>query len=197
MRLTPAARLALPLVLLLLATPALLRAGDSGTDEAQMQAMQAAMAVGEHQKHLAVLEGTWAARVSMWMAPGGEPMVSEGNAHFKMLMGGRYLQQTFKGEFNGMPFEGMGLVAYDNVRKEYVSTWMDNMGTGIAIERGTCEGGKVFRSSGEYSDPVAGPVTMRSVHRIESPDRTVLEMFVQGPDGKEFRTMEIIYTRTC
>ncbi len=31
----------------------------------------------------------------------------------------------------GMPFEGMGIDGYDNLAKQYVSTWVDNMGTGI------------------------------------------------------------------
>lgn len=165
-------------------------------DDTQMQAMLAAMAPGEHHAHLAALAGTWDAEVSMWMAPGSEPMVSEGTAEMTMLMGGRVLQQVFKGSFMGMPFEGMGFIGYDNVRQQYVSTWMDNMGTGIAMETGTCEGGKIFRSSGEYSDATTGSVvTMRSVHRIESPTRTTLEMYAQGPDGTEHKTMQVVYTR--
>jgi len=36
----------------------------------------------------------------------------------------------------GMPFEGMGLDGYDNASKEYISIWIDNMGTGIMYMKG-------------------------------------------------------------
>lgn len=37
----------------------------------------------------------------------------------------------------GMPFEGHGTLAYDNHRKMFVSTWIDNMGSGIMVLEGT------------------------------------------------------------
>ena len=36
---------------------------------------------------------------------------------------------------------------------------------------------------------------MGSVTRIESNDKNLFEMFGPGPDGKEFRQLEITYTR--
>ena len=49
----------------------------------------------------------------------------------KMLLDGRFLQQEFTGEMMGQPFSGVGINAYDNLRKRYVTTWIDTMGTGI------------------------------------------------------------------
>ena len=36
-----------------------------------------------------------------------------------------------------MPFEGMGIVGYDNLLKKFVSVWIDNMGTGLMPGTGT------------------------------------------------------------
>jgi hypothetical protein len=47
-----------------------------------------------------------------------------------MILGGRYQQSMIKGNMMGMPFEGMGLLGYDNAQKLFYSTWVDNMGTG-------------------------------------------------------------------
>ena len=52
-------------------------------------------------------------------------------------MGGRYLEQRFKGDIMGMPFEGIGYTGYDNVKKQYWGTWMDNMSTGMMTSTGT------------------------------------------------------------
>ena len=70
-------------------------------------------------------------RSSSWMAPGADPMVMDGTSENRWVMGGRYLEQRFNGNFMGMPFEGIGYTGYDNVKKQYWGTWMDNMSTGM------------------------------------------------------------------
>jgi hypothetical protein len=51
-------------------------------------------------------------------------------------MGNRYQQSTFAGDFMGQPVEGMGTLAYDNAKKQFESTWTDNMGCGIVKTTG-------------------------------------------------------------
>jgi Protein of unknown function (DUF1579) len=46
-----------------------------------------------------------------------------------MILGGRYQQSTTKGSFNNMPFEGISLLGYDNAKKVFMNSWVDNMGT--------------------------------------------------------------------
>ena len=41
----------------------------------------------------------------------------------------------------GMPFQGMSTMAYDNGKKTFMSTWIDNMGTGILETEGTYDAG--------------------------------------------------------
>jgi len=35
------------------------------------------------------------------------------------------------GKMKDMMFKGMGMEGYDNVKKKFVASWIDNMGTGI------------------------------------------------------------------
>ena len=46
-------------------------------------------------------------------------------------LGGRYVIGKFAGTMMGQPFEGMSTMGYDNAKKMFTSTWVDNMGTGI------------------------------------------------------------------
>src|SRR5216684_3555963 len=40
------------------------------------------------------------------------------------------------GKMKDMTFKGMGIEDYDNVKKKFVGTWVDNMGTGIMMSEG-------------------------------------------------------------
>ena len=100
------------------------------------EAMMKAMAPGEQQKKLARFVGDWTFTNKAWMAPGQPPIEAAGTMHAESLMGGRYVEHTWKGNMMGMPFEGRGTEAYDNIGKMYVNSWVDNMGTGIMSRPG-------------------------------------------------------------
>ena len=88
---------------------------------------------GDPHKKLAAANGTWDAEVTSWMAMGAPPTVSKGSAVNRMVMDGRYQVSDFSGDMMGMPFNGLSTTAYDNYKKVFVSTWIDNMGTGIMM----------------------------------------------------------------
>jgi hypothetical protein len=164
--------------------------------DAYMEAMMKAGTPGDPHKALAVMEGTWNTTVKAWMAPGAEPMTSEGVSEMKMVLGGRYLHQTFKGNFGGMPFEGLGYTGYDNVKKQYWGTWMDNMSTAMMSSKGEMSEGGAMTFSGTMTDPMTGEdQPVKEKIRMEGNDRIEMEMWGPGPDGKMFKTMEIVYTR--
>jgi hypothetical protein len=164
---------------------------------AEMEAMMKAMSPGEQQKKLARLAGDWTFTNKMWMAPGQPPAESTGTMHGEILMGGRYVEHTWKGSFMGMPFEGRGTEAYDNVAKQYVNSWVDNMGTGIMYQTGTCDdAAKVCTYHGDIWDPMSGKkTTMKQVITWMDDNSFKNEMYGQGPDGKEMKMVEIVATR--
>ena len=168
-----------------------------GDAEEMMKQWQEAMAPNENHALLKQREGKWTYKVKMWMAPGAPPQESEGKSSSKMAMGGRYLIDHVEGEFNGMPFKGMSILGYDNVKKKFVSSWIDNFGTGFMVGTGTYDAEKkTWTFKTEQSDPMSGKTAKgRSVERLVDENHWEMTMYSIGPDGKEMKSMEIKYTR--
>ena len=167
----------------------------AGPSQAEMEAMMKAMAPGAEHKLLARMAGNWEFTSKMWMAPGAPPSESSGTVHSEMILGGRYVQSVWKGNFMGMDFEGHGTEGYDNLAKKYVSSWVDNMGTGILYTSGTCEQG-VCKQAGSMIDPMTGKDTpWKSVVTWQDDNTFKLEMFGNDPSGKEMKMMEFTVKR--
>ena len=164
--------------------------------DAEMKAWQAYMTPGEPHKMLAKSNGTWNGDVTMW-TPGAPAQKSKSVAVNKMIMNGLYQQSTHKGTMWGKPFEGISTVGYDNGRKVYVSTWIDNMGSGIMLMEGTWDDAtKSIAFKGTCTDPSSGNVmNVRETFKIIDDKTQMMEMYMPGPDGKEFKTMEIKFTK--
>ncbi|MBK9733207.1 MAG: DUF1579 domain-containing protein [Chitinophagaceae bacterium] len=183
----------------LLCLIALLFAGShvmAQTDD-QMKAWMAYSTPGEAQKMMSKSEGDWKAETTWWMDPSKEPQKSSGTAHNEMVMGGRYLTTRFKGDMMGMPFEGLGTIAYDNGKKIYISTWIDNMGTGLGYMEGKMGADrKSIELRGKMYEPTIGKdVMMREVHTFVDENHQKIEMYTTGNDKKEMKTMEINLSR--
>jgi hypothetical protein len=161
----------------------------------QMEAWAKIAAPGTQHAEMVKSVGKWKTTIKSWMAP-GEPTVTEGSSTCTALLGGRFLQEEFKGTFGEGPFEGFGLTGYDNQHQEYVGTWMDSMGTGIMMTRGKMDPtGKILTMTAEYDDPITGKkVPMRMVTRHVDADTRVFEMYGMQ-EGKEVKQMEITYKR--
>lgn len=170
--------------------------GDAETQK-MMAAWQKYMTPGKFHEAMNYFTGDWEVVNTMWMTPGAEPQMWSGTATYKMMLGGRYLHGSFTGTFMGQPFQGYSIQGYDNYRKEYVTIWIDNMGTGIYELRGQCDADcKVTTLSGVWDDPIAGGKSrVRDVTTIVDENSFKMEMFQTGPDGKEFKSMEGMYTR--
>jgi hypothetical protein len=158
--------------------------------------MKAAMPGPEHQQ-MARMAGKWRLQVTSWMAPGAPPMKSEGTAEFKTILGGRFLQQEVHGSFGDQPFEGRGVEGFDNVTKTRFGTWVDNMGTGTMLMKGKCAAGaKTCTMKGKAPDAIAGKeIPVSQTMTIKDDNAFTFEMQGPGPDGKPFKTLEIVYTR--
>lgn len=162
-----------------------------------MKKMEAAGTPGAAHQALDPLAGEWKAEVKSWMATGAPPTVTQATAKNTWVMGGRFLQGEFHGEFAGKPFHGMSLMGYDNTKKKYDSVWIDDMSSAVVTAEGAAgDGGKVITLEGKYDCPMTGEKdkAMKQVYRIVSRDEHVYEM--HDPSlGKDSKTMEITYTR--
>jgi hypothetical protein len=158
---------------------------------------QAFMTPGDVHKMLAKGDGNWASDITMWMEPGAPEQKSKGTMVNKMIMNGLYQQSAFSGNMMSMPFNGMSTTAYDIHRKEFVSTWIDNMGSGIMVLKGPWdEATKTMNLKGKMTDPgTTAEVDVRETMKFIDDNTQEMEMFVMMPDGKEFKTMNIKYAR--
>ncbi len=165
--------------------------------KAMMDAMMKAMTPGDAHKLLAPTVGNFDAKVTMWQAPGAPPSVDTGTMESKWILGNRYVEERFSGNFMGMPFNGIGYTGYDNVKKQYWSTWIDNMSTGVMTSAGaTSDNGKSWKFTGTMADPMSGKdMVAESRLTIADADHHTMEMWGPGPDGKMFKMMEIAYSR--
>lgn len=154
---------------------------------------------GEMHKTLASYDGNWTGVTSTWMENGAKPEISQSECTNKMIFDGRYQHSTYNGSFMGMPFEGMSIMGYDNAKKKFVSTWIDNMGTGIMHAEGDWNPAKKsIELKGKMTDPArpGKDCDFREVYTFTDANNHVMEMY--GPDsktGKEYKTMEIKFTR--
>jgi hypothetical protein len=160
---------------------------------------QAYMTPSPVHKMIAGWSGKWKGDVTMWETPGAPPQKSKVETVYKMILGDRYQESHNTGTMMGMPFEGIGTLAYDNARKVFISTWIDNMGTGLMTMEGTWdEASKTINFTGNMVNPGTGSAKQERVRETYSvvDDHThLMQMFAQGKDGKEFKTMEIKFTR--
>ncbi len=191
-------------VLVALAAPGLAGAQEtekpkmSPEQQAEMEAWMKVATPGAMHKALEPTIGSWTVKATSWQTPGGPPQTGSGTAEDSWVLGGRFVREDFDGEFGGMKFQGLGYTGYDNLKKKYVGTWMDTMGTMVMVMTGTADpSGKVITLTSTMPDVMTGkPMKVRNVTRIVDANKHVMEMY--GPDrssGKEFKMMEIVYTR--
>ena len=167
---------------------------DSAT---MMKNWQDYMTPGDVHKMMAKWDGTWTGEVTMWMYPGAAEQKSTSTAVNKMVLNGLYQQSTHTGDMMGMPFNGMSTVAYDIHKKEFMSTWIDNMGSGIMLLKGPWdEATKTVTLKGTMTDAgTKADTDVRETFQILDDNTQEMKMYVTMPDGKEFNTMNIKYTR--
>lgn len=167
---------------------------DSAT---MMKNWQAYMTPGEMHKMMASWNGTWNTDVTMWMKPDVPPQKSNGTAVNKMILGGRYQESVNTSTMMGMPFEGHGTLAYDNIKKVFQSTWVDNMGSGIMMMSGPWDSAtKTVTLTGKSLDPMSGrDYDFRETFNVVDDNTQMMIMYGPGPDGKEYKMMEKKFTR--
>lgn len=163
---------------------------------AKMKAWMDYMTPGEMHKWMASTDGTWTGETESWMEEGAPSVKSTSTSVYKTIMGGRYQQQTYSGDMMGQPFEGMGLLAYDNAKKVFVSTWIDNMGTGIMRMEGTMDmATKTINFSGSMTDATTGKdCKMREVVSFPDEKTQTFEMYAEN-NGKEMKVMAMKLTK--
>lgn len=168
---------------------------DSAT---MMKNWEVYMTPGPMHQMMASWEGTWEGQSSIWEGP-DKPMQNYAlTTVIKMILGGRYQVATSTGNMMGMPFEGVSTFAYDNHKKVFIGTWMDNLGTGLMSMEGTWdESTKTITSIGKMVDGgMATEIPIRELYKVVDADHHEMQMFTTYPGStEEVKMMEIKWTR--
>jgi hypothetical protein len=180
---------------------------DEKPNDAQMMSMMMEMGKpGENHKIIEPLAGSWTYTTKFWVSPDTNtpPMESTGKAVTKWIMGGRYLQSDVKGNVQmpgsdgkmmDMEFRGMEISGYDNAKKKFVSSWVDNMGTGIMMSEGDYDPAAKTITYTSEEEPMPGMKTkVRELVKLTDHDHYSFEFYEDRGDN-EMKTMEIAYTR--
>jgi len=152
---------------------------------------------GDMHKWLEKTNGTWEAELSQWMDPSAPAMKSKSTIVQSSIMGGRYVTSKFSGTVFGQPMQGQSTTGYDNARKLFVSTWIDDLGTGVVFMTGTYDSTtKTLNLKGLQTEPTTGKeVDIREEMTIIDNDSYTMTMYSTGMDGKEMKFLEGTYKR--
>jgi hypothetical protein len=157
--------------------------------QAEMEAWMKLGTPGKEHEQLAAQAGTWKAKGKSYMGP--EPTPFEATSKREVKLGGRVLTEHFSGDMMGMPFEGHGMLGYDNARQKWWTTWNDSMSTGVMLAYGGWdEGTKAIVFDGEMIDPAGKPLKLRLVSRPVSATEQQFEYWEER-GGKMTKTMEM------
>jgi hypothetical protein len=174
-------------------------------NEGDMMAMMMEMAKpGEPHKRMQEQVGSWSYVSKWWMSPDAPPSQSSGVAITRAVMDGRYFisEHSSKmqmpgpdGKMSEMEFKGMAVEGYDNAKKKYVASWIDNMGTGIMNLEGTYDAAtRTLTYHAEYETMPGVKMKLREVITMTDRDHHTMEFF-EDRGGKEVKTMQIDYVR--
>lgn len=172
-------------------------AADQLSQEEIMKAYQKAAQVTQKHELLRKMAGTWQATTRSWMNPAAPPQVSEGTNVGEMIMGGRFLKVDFQNKMIGATMQGLGLYGYDNLKQEYCGIWLDSMSTSIMSFAGHYDPDRrQLILFGQSMDAATGKETSsRLEYTFLSDDKYIFALYAPGPDGKEFKWVQITYER--
>jgi hypothetical protein len=162
-----------------------------------MKAWQDFMTPGDMHKWMATQVGTWEAEVSQWFDATTPPTKAKATDVVEMTMNGLYQLGHFSCSMMGMPMTGMSTLGYDNAKKMFVLSWIDNLGSGIVYMTGTYDPKtKTLTLKGKQTDPMTGKDSdIRQVNKYIDDDTYTMTMYGPGMDGKEMKFMEGTFKR--
>lgn len=162
---------------------------------------------GAGHRLLEPLVGTWKVEKTSYIA-GAAPEKPVSSADIisrrQWLADGRFVRDETEGRIGGNKYWRLGLLGYSTMDRCYEWVTVDALNANMMIYRGDRGTGErlpivmtgVFTDQGLISERTAGrPIQQRTVIRIESHDRHVIELYLRAPGEAEFLADRAVYTR--
>ncbi len=162
-------------------------------DPARRIAAEQARMISPMHNNLHQWAGHWREEYKIWNNPKDEPATVRLERDSRIEAEGKFLNSSTMGMMNNMPYEGHGIIGFDNVKQVFVKTWYDNLSTSILVLEGTInEKEKTIEYRGTTMNPMTKtPVNIRQVQDFSNPETQTLTVYMQGDDGNEIKSMEI------
>lgn len=159
-------------------------------EAAMMQAMTQLATPGPEHAELAKHAGTWRTFYETKMGPDAPWTKSEGLTTGRMILGGRFLYEDITFDIPGMPpMQGVHILGYDNLSKQFESHWMDTMSTWMIHSTGTVTEDGALEFKGTMTD-VMGSRPFRMMMRDQADGSSTMEMYDTLPGGQEVLMMK-------
>ena len=153
---------------------------------------------GPGQARIESLAGTWKTEVKLWPAgPNMEPQVMKGKATREWVLGGRFLAEKAENPGAAGDFQGVGYLGYNGLTGLYETVFMSTDSTAMYFESGRYDPvSNLIRMTGQYQDPHTGFMTQsRTEISLGGPEGHTITGYVTREDGREYKEIEIVYTR--
>ena len=144
-----------------------------------------------------IFSGNWSTHTTVFQAGVAEPKRSVGRSKISWVLGNRYIKEEFQGEMLNIPFQGIGLMGYDNGARRYTSVWADSLSTAIISSKGRyfAEQNR-FEFEGEVYDPLQSKSrNVRTTIDIVTSTEYVVTTYEPSPNGGEAKSLEIRYEK--
>lgn len=150
---------------------------------------------------LSPLIGEWNYTVTIWTEPGATPNTATGRITNDMVLDDRYLSGSFIDDRNiggsQVSVKGQSLIGFNSQKNSYSSVWVDTISTGMMVGSGKFDDKeKVINETGKYTDLLEGnEKEYRAELQFTDRDSYKRTIFTTDKAGKEFKMMEIAYSR--
>jgi len=140
--------------------------------------------------------GTSKAVITMWMMPSDPPMNDTVMVQNEMSMNDLFFKMKYSGVMMMMNYDGERTIGYDLVKKKFVSTFIDNMNSGIDYKEGTASADKkAIEFFGTRPDLITGKnISTRDVISFLDDTHMRIEQF-ETVDGNERKILELNLTK--
>jgi len=144
---------------------------------------------------LTAMCGVWDVAMTLWVKPGAAGLTTKATSTITPLFGGRYIEETIEGTFNGVPFTTKSWTGFNAATRQYEATRISSTSPGRIAETGHFdELAKAFDLKADYQD--AGDTWhQRTTILPQSADSMVATSYLSFGRVPEWKAVEIKYTR--
>lgn len=187
------AKFVLASALLIVTTATPLAAGEN-PNKAGMTILNYAR-VTDHHKIFTKLQGDWRGQGTLVSKDGGASEKILCKANYKMILGGRFVEQKTTCKGAGFSFDGIAHFGYDILSKSYVGSTMSTVDSGISTLRGRKKGNVIQFTITHNNVNLRKRVQSKANFTIDKDGRHVYEIIAKNKTGNFVSLMKISFSR--